>query len=140
MHKYFFRDSGLRNFIAGNLQQWELRRDQGMLLENAVAHELVQALTPPLRLHFWRSKTKAEVDFVIPVTPPIPLEVKQNARKILWPSRSFRSFVERYGSRHCFAISLSEEQTQKEGERVLHAILPWRIRLHVKDMLASSPI
>lgn len=127
MHKWFFKDTGLRNFIVGNLALWDARHDQGALLENAAAQTLAVAIPSPLALHFWRSKTKAEVDFVITTSPPIPLEVKLHTGERGLCSRSFTSFVERYKVKKGYIVSLSEEREVRTGDVVISIINPWHI-------------
>lgn len=77
MPKVYFMDTGLRNLLIEqtNLISLDLRPDKGTLVENTIFHEL-QALGWPIK--FWRTKTKAEVDFIIssPDGNIIPLEVK----------------------------------------------------------------
>lgn len=77
MPKVYFMDTGLRNLLIeqSNQTSLDLRPDKGALVENVIFHE-IQALGWPIK--FWRTKTKAEVDFIIssPNGQIIPLEVK----------------------------------------------------------------
>lgn len=63
-------------------------------------------------IHYWRSKDKAEVDFVIRRgTAVTPLEVKYRDMKKLEVQRSYRGFIERYHPESGYIInkSLSDE-------------------------------
>ena len=60
--KIFFLDNGFRNIVVKNFQPLENRQDKGFLYENFVATELVKA---GFDVRYWRSKSKAEVDFLV---------------------------------------------------------------------------
>lgn len=87
--KSYFVDTGLRNVIA---KQFDVESD-GKVFENYVFSELLKiGITPK----YWRTKAKAEVDFVIEKDKEvIPLEVKLQAdpERI---ERSLRSFIHQY--------------------------------------------
>lgn len=64
--KVFFVDNGVRNQVFGGFGRPADRADHGALLENLIFTELHKTLNPLLDgLKFWRSKSGAEVDFVI---------------------------------------------------------------------------
>ena len=83
MPKLFFMDNGLRNVLAGDL---EFSREKGFMLEN---HVFIQLLGRNENIHYWRTKSKAEVDLVL---DGIPLEVKATPRL----TKAFRSFLKTY--------------------------------------------
>ncbi len=96
--KVFFIDTGLRNAVINNFSI--LRTDIGALYESFVFGEL---LKQDLKINFWRSKSKAEVDFVIEYEGEyVPIEVKYGQSKI---TRSFRSFIEHYHPRVGFVFN-----------------------------------
>ncbi len=91
--KLYFLDNGMRNAVIKNFQMINVRADAGYLRENYVASELVKN---DMELRHWRTKSKAEVDFIIEKNGEIyPLEIKSNLNvpKI---TKSFRSFIEKY--------------------------------------------
>ncbi|MDI6786398.1 MAG: DUF4143 domain-containing protein, partial [bacterium] len=103
--KVFFYDIGLRNSIMRNFEPLLQRTDKGMLFENSVFSELCKQLSFLETLHFWRSKSKAEVDFIIRGKDIIPIEVKYsnfNSPKI--PS-GLRSFINTYNPKAAFVIT-----------------------------------
>lgn len=102
--KIFFIDTGFRNMVLENFS--EKRSDIGELHENFVASEL---LKNNQKLKYWRTKNKAEVDFVIDKERPIPIEVKTRNPKI---TRSFQSFIKKYNPEKGFI--LSQEERRKE--------------------------
>ena len=90
--KIYYSDNGLRNAVIKNFQGIKIRADAGYLRENFVASELSKN---DIELKHWRTKSKAEVDFVVEKNGEIyPLEIKSSLSepKI---TKSFRSFFEK---------------------------------------------
>ena len=95
--KFYFTDNGFRNMACRNFSQISLRSDKGALRENFLAQELRRAEVP---LRYWRTKSKAEVDFIIEKNgEAIPLEVKSTLVKPAC-TKSFRSFLAKYTPSH----------------------------------------
>ena len=92
--KIYFFDNGLRDQIVGNFDLSGSRPDRGAVAENHIFTELVKL---GLAVNYWRTKQKAEVDFIVTAAGNtiIPVEVKNrmNGPEI---SRSFRSFLDNY--------------------------------------------
>ena len=108
--KIFFLDNGFRNIVINNFNQLKNRQDKGFLYENFVASEIAKA---NYKLNYWRSKSKAEVDFVIEGSGKImPFEIKSD---LLKPkiTKSLHSFIDRYRQGKFFVLSetLWEEKT-----------------------------
>jgi len=98
--KIYFIDNGLRNYIIQDFREPLIRPDIGQIVENFVASEIVKS---GKELKFWRSKSKAEVDFVIESPGyPIPVEVKSGIAKS--PGKSLISFVSKYGPKKAFVL------------------------------------
>ncbi len=77
MPKVYINDLGLKNIIK---TQSFVLRETGSMVENFIYNELKIKLRS--QLHFWRTQTKAEVDFVIDNgSCVIPIEVKYTERK-----------------------------------------------------------
>jgi len=97
--KLYFVDTGMRNIIA---KDFNVKLD-GKLFENYVFSEILKlGLTPK----YWRTKSKAEVDFVIEKENeviPIEVKIKANVGKI---ERSMHSFIENYHPKTAFVITL----------------------------------
>ena len=76
--KIYFLDLGIRNLLLENFNSLSLRSDKGGLLENAVLNEILfRTRNQFCQIHFWRTKQKAEVDFVIEKGDSLlPIEVK----------------------------------------------------------------
>jgi len=95
--KLFFVDNGLRNAIAGNMAEVSQRADIGKLLESWVFSELNKAFPEPGGVRFWRTRSGAEVDFVVEprVGDVVPIEVKAGRGMLTLP-RSARRFIRAY--------------------------------------------
>ncbi len=64
--KIYFLDNGIRNQLFGGFQNFASRTDRGALLENFIFSELYKSINPLLdSIKYWRSKSGAEVDFVV---------------------------------------------------------------------------
>lgn len=101
--KIYFVDLGLRNSLLNSFDPVALRQEGGYLLENFVAANLLRKGS---ELHFWRTKAKAEVDFVIiDKNQTLPIEVKSHLvqAKI---SRSLKSFLEHYQPAKAYVANL----------------------------------
>ena len=95
--KYYFYDLGIRNAILKNFEyDLSQRRDKGALYESAVFLELLQKISPNTSLYFWRTKQKAEVDFIkVTNRRPVPIEVKSNLASFALPD-GMKAFLDRY--------------------------------------------
>jgi len=97
--KIYFFDIGLRNFILDNFSI----NMEGNILENFI---YIQMLIAGIHPKFWRTRTKAEVDFILEKQgKAIPIEIKT---KILrnTVSKAMRSFIKRYKPDQAFFVSL----------------------------------
>ena len=100
--KLFFLDSGFRNTAIKNFQPVEDRPDKGSLYENFVASELLKA---GIELKYWRTKSMAEVDFIMEKDSKIiPIEIKSNLARPNF-TKSFLSFLEKYKPKKSFILS-----------------------------------
>lgn len=95
--KVYFIDNGVRNLLARDFSPIATRADRGALFENWVCGELLKSLLDPAELHHWRTRSGAEVDFVLfrPGAAPVAVEAKLDGRPPRL-SRGARSFIEAY--------------------------------------------
>ncbi len=94
--KAYFIDTGLRNAVVKSYGV----DVEGKVFENYVLTEL---LKKDLVVKYWRTKTKAEVDFVVEHDGSlIPIEVKTTA--VFKISRSLRSFINTYNPKEAFVV------------------------------------
>ena len=104
--KVYFLDNGIRNRLFGGFERPDRRPDAGALLENLVFTEIAKNTNPLLdSIHFWRSKSGAEVDFVLRSGDTlVGIEVKAgNARGKL--TRSAHSFIDAYSPERFVVIN-----------------------------------
>lgn len=106
--KIFFVDTGFRNTVINN---FSLEANRGSINENLVAQEIIKK---DLELKYWRTQSKAEVDFVIEKENKImPVEVKNKINKTVI-GKSLFSFIEQYEPSTTVIIS-----TDYEAERII---------------------
>lgn len=108
--KYYFIDNGFRNHAIRNFTALEHRSDAGALVENFVFQEILKYQSQHFLnfdIHFWRTKTKAEVDFVIYKNDHefLPVEAKYANLKRPAITKSFRSFLQAYQPKHGVMIT-----------------------------------
>lgn len=97
--KIYFYDTGLRNAVIGDFKELNMRTDKGALLENFIFKELTKNNHS---LKYWRTKSKAEVDFI--VDEKAPLEVKSRlSRPII--EKSLLSFIEKYHPENAYVFN-----------------------------------
>ena len=110
--KIYFYDLGLRNAVLSEFSPLSERVvSAGAIVENFVARHLKQQFG---EIHFWRSRSGAEVDFIV---NNIPVEVKSGKRR----SRAIHALAERLGSPHKVIIRLGP--AERHGDAYL--VPPW---------------
>jgi predicted AAA+ superfamily ATPase len=118
--KAFFLDVGLRNHLAADLRGLDERVDAGAVLENWVFTELAKALPLDRSIHFWRSTSGAEVDFVLRGgSSLVAVEVK--AARLGRPKlpRAARSFIGAYSPHTLLVVNRGvEAEEDVDGCRV----------------------
>jgi hypothetical protein len=108
---YYFIDNGFRNQALHNLSMdLDARQDIGLLIQSAVFQELFKFKAQnfyDFNLHFWRTQSGAEVDFVLYKNDEciVPIEVKFRTMSRPTITRGFRSFVEAYKPKNGFVIT-----------------------------------
>lgn len=125
--KLFFVDCGLRNQLVGDLRPWADRSDRGPLLENWVFTELIKWLPQNHTLHFWRSTSGAEIDFVV-AGPKRLVAVEVKASRLTRPkiTRSARSFVSAYAPAKLVVVNAEFEAEGELGETAVRWVTPSR--------------
>lgn len=125
MPKVYFLDTGLRNFALHDLKGFDVRYDKGFLLENFLFAELGKQTDA--ELHFWRTKEKAEVDFVLErrFGEPIPIEIKASKLQSPEISRGFRSFLNSYRPKRAFIVNLGFQGSKKINGTEVQFIFPY---------------
>jgi len=95
--------------------------EKGFVFENLVFLLLKQKLRfKAAKLNYWRTKDKAEVDFVIEAGKKlIPVEVKYKHLKQDKAPASLRSFIDRYKPERAYIINLDLSKTVKINKTTL---------------------
>ncbi len=107
--KIYFFDNGFRNMVIDDFRPYETRQDAGQLNENFIFSELTYA---GAEAKFWRSKSKAEVDFVVDKEGKLTaIESKSVARAA---TKSLISFREKYNP-HRTVIACMDGLEDAEG-------------------------
>jgi len=76
-----------------------------------------------IRVHFWRTKDKAEVDFVVEKGKTlIPIEVKYKAFEDVEPPRSLLRFCDQYQPAEAYIVNLSLRKKKKAGNTVIYSV------------------
>lgn len=105
--KVYFYDNGFRNAVINNFQDIENRNDGGELNENFFFSQVIQR---DIEIKFWRSKAKAEVDFVRETPEMNAFEIKTSPQK----TRSMRSFISSYNPKSFFVMNERELRFEEE--------------------------
>jgi len=127
--KVYFLDSGMGNLSLENFQSFPGRSDKGSLLENGVCSDLLNLCeNRSARLHFWRTKQKTEVDFVIEKGRELlPIEVKSLLGKaIVLPP--LKLFIEKFSPQKAVVVNLSfGDKRVKYANTEVDFIYPYQI-------------
>lgn len=125
----YFYDLGLRNYAFGTFGSIRDSKDAGFLFQNLIFHLLKEKTKDTsAKIHFWRTKDGAEVDFVIDLgREVIPVEVKSKDLKKPEITKSLRSFIEKYKPKKALVVNLSLEKEIKVKNTRLCFILPYKI-------------
>ena len=105
----YFNDLGMCNFSRSD---FNTEAADGMMFQNFIYLILRAKYEKGLsKINYWRTKDKAEVDFIIRTQEGIiPLEVKYSELKKTAITRSFRSFINKYAPEKAYVINLSLEK------------------------------
>lgn len=92
--KVYFYDLGLRNFSLSDFRSLNDRNDFGAVMENC-AYSLLRGKYSQSPIKYWRTKSKAEVDFIIEKEGAVyPFEVKYSSKKNI--GKSLYSFINKF--------------------------------------------
>lgn len=132
--KIFLVDNGIRNQLVHDFRPLAERLDAGALLENWVFGELWKALPDGATLHFWRSTSGAEVDFVLSRgdrTVGVEVKAGRSGRPVL--SRALHGFIEAYRPAAALMVNLTLEHRERVGETEIRWITPDRLAANVEE-------
>ena len=111
--KVYFNDLGLRNYSLADWRAVGSRNDLGALAENYGFILLKSIFSRGLK--YWRTKAKAEVDFVIEKEQTVyPVEIKYISKRLI--GKSLYSFIEKFNPPIALILTkdyLGEEKINK---------------------------
>lgn len=114
--KQYFFDTGFRNAVIDNFSDLDKRNDTGSLKENFAS----LALMREGKLNYWRTKTGAEVDFILEKQGMlVPIEIKSILAKEK-VSKSMASFITKYKPANVIVFSNDLIGKQKFNETAMH--------------------
>lgn len=114
----YFNDMGLRNFSIGQFGRHAMLSEMGFLFQNLIYRLLHEKIKDDgSTLHFWRTKNRAEVDFIINRGDEvIPVEVKCREMKGKEIGRSLRGFISRYNPKEAWVVNIGFKDEEKIGK------------------------
>ena len=129
----YFWDLGLRNYALGIFGHLGSPLECGFIFENLVFLLLREKIRlEATKLNFWRTKDKAEVDFILERgRNVVPIEVKYKSLKKQEISRSLRSFIGKYSPDKAYIVNLDYNNTLKINKTTLF-FLPYYELLYKK--------
>lgn len=136
--KVFLIDNGIRNQLARDFRPFDERTDAGPLLENWVASELLKLLPDDATLHFWRSASGVEVDFVVAYGERL-LAVEVKASRLGRPQlpRPLRSFLDAYQPSLALLVNTGLAHSERVGATEIVWALPLDLGERVAGWLAA---
>lgn len=123
---YYFADLGMRAYAADAYGLPTIGRGSGFAFQQFVFRLLDEhAAAAYARLHFWRTKDGAEVDFVlVRGEEAIPIEVKDTTLRTPIVGRSLRSFIAQYHSPHAYVVHRGDSMETRVDATAVH-YMPW---------------
>lgn len=129
----YFWDLGLRNYALGIFGHPGSPSECGFIFKNLVFLLLKEKIRlEATKLNFWRTKDKAEVDFILERgRNVVPIEVKYKSLKKQEISRSLRSFIEKYSPEKAYIVNIDHSNILKINKTTL-SFLPYYELLYKK--------
>lgn len=125
----YFYDVGMRNYALGLFGQDGASNDFGFLFQNLIFNILKNKLVfSGAKINFWRTKDKAEVDFVINFGQKImPIETKYKNLKQPTVERSAKSFIDKYQPKKFLIINKNLKDQIKIGGTKVQFLPFWEL-------------
>lgn len=123
----YFSDPGLRNYMLGIFGNLTRPDDIGFAFQNLVFLILKEKLRwTNAKIHYWRTKSGAEIDFVVETGRDIvPIEVKYSEYiKPLIP-RAFDGFIKKYNPKKCIVINRNLKTSVKRKDCEILFLTIW---------------
>jgi uncharacterized protein len=120
----YFYDTGMRNFAVRLFGRYSMLSETGFVFQNLIYHLLSEKTQRDGgTIHFWRTKDKAEVDFVIDRGDNVlPVEVKCREMKGKEIGRSLRGFISRYNPVEAWVVNIALHGEEKINKTIVRFI------------------
>lgn len=136
--KIFLVDNGIRHRLLNDFKTLGERTDTGAALESWVFTELWKVIPMDTTLHFWRSSSGAEVDFVASRGDRlVAVEVKASRLERPKLPRAARSFIDAYEPRSLFIVNTGLEHRDTLASTRLRWLHPVELAAAVAAELAD---
>lgn len=127
----YFSDLGFRNYALGVFGQLQRPDDFGFSFQNLVYLVLREKLRATgAKLHFWRTTSKTEIDFVIEMGRrliPVEVKFKELARPAI--PRALDGFVAKYAPERCLVINRSLRAESRIQDTKVQFMTIWDLLL-----------
>jgi len=131
----YFSDIGFKNYALGVFGKLRRPDDLGFSFQNLVYLILREKVRGTgAQIHFWRTTSKAEIDFVIDTgRDVVPVEVKY--KELHTPSlpRALDGFIEKYAPPRCLVINKTFQHEMRVRDTDVRFMTIW-------DLLAEDSI
>ncbi|MFB6159291.1 MAG: ATP-binding protein [Candidatus Nanohalobium sp.] len=110
----YFSDLGLRNYSIQRFGHLNTPSEFGELFEGFIHNFLKQETQHTgLNVNYWRTKSQAEVDFILSAGNKVELPVEAKYKELSEPkvTKSMRSFIKKYSPEKAVVVNLSLEET-----------------------------
>ncbi|MFB6145675.1 MAG: ATP-binding protein [Candidatus Nanohaloarchaea archaeon] len=110
----YFSDPGLRNYSIQRFGHLNTPSEFGELFEGFIHNFLKQETQfTGLDVRYWRTKSQAEVDFVLSTGNKVELPVEVKYKDLDEPkvTKSLRSFIKKYSPEKAVVVNISLEET-----------------------------
>lgn len=113
--KIYLVDAGLRSILMQDFKLIPKTREFGQAAENFVVSELYKSAKVIDKIHYWRTKTKQEIDVIIQREKQlIPIEIKGGDENNI--PGSLKSFINHYHPRQAYVLNWSIIKDEKYKE------------------------
>jgi predicted AAA+ superfamily ATPase len=136
----YFSDPGLRNYSIQRFGHLNTPSEFGELFEGFIHNFLKQETQfTGLDVRYWRTKSKAEVDFILSAgnTVKLPVEVKYKDLDEPKVTKSLRSFIKKYSPEKAVVVNLSLEETIEVENTQVEFIPYTKFLYRLEDLLTQ---
>ena len=132
----YFKDIGLRNYAAGEFGNIN---DYGFVFQNFIYLQLSElAKRYDFSIHFWRTKDKAEIDFILQKGRNIvPVEVKYKSIDTFEITRAMRNFIERYNPKAAAVVNISSYHEESIANTKVSLLPFYKLKKFVEENFGS---